>query len=232
MFILFWAIIVIALISIPILIGYFIFRIIRTSKFKILSLPILVTSIIVSIYFAYSIITVFDPVLEKVEIKQNIGGILICNSVYISDIHSWQYDVTYKYKIKDRIIDIGNGTYYEREWNKDEQLIKYKDWIILKTGGWIGYDKIIIGNLTKNKWSEYEFTAENIEKEKLWQEANIKSLLNYCCSEVFIDHIENGNIELHYKYRTSETLTDKYEVRKIYYSIDNNTGKPIMIRVN
>jgi hypothetical protein len=33
---------------------------------------------------------------DKVEIEQNIGGILICNSVYNSDIHDWQYDINYE----------------------------------------------------------------------------------------------------------------------------------------
>jgi hypothetical protein len=60
---------------------------------------------------------------DKVEIEQNIGGILICNSVYNSDIHDWQYDINYEYQSKDnKIYKIGNGTYHELEMNRNEQL--------------------------------------------------------------------------------------------------------------
>jgi hypothetical protein len=182
--------------------------------------------------FIYGLSTAFDPEYDKAEIKQNIGGVLICSSVYNADHHSWQYDVSYKYKPEnDSIIDIGNGTYYGREWNKDEQLSRHKNWLILKTGGWIGSDKIIIGNLNNRKWKEFEFTAENIEKDSLWQQANIQSLSNYCCSESFIENINNGQIVLNYKYRTSETQVDNYGQSRIYYKINDSTGVPEMKRV-
>jgi hypothetical protein len=79
-------------------------------------------------WFVYGLQSAFDPQYDKAEIKQNIGGTLICNSIYNADIHDWQYDVSYKYKPDDdSAIDIGSGTYYGREWNKDEQLIQYKN---------------------------------------------------------------------------------------------------------
>jgi hypothetical protein len=63
----------------------------------------------------------FDPEHNKAEIKQNIGGTLICESVHNSDLHSWTNSVSYKYKpVNDSLIDIGSGIFYGREWNKDE----------------------------------------------------------------------------------------------------------------
>lgn len=175
----------------------------------------------------------FGPEYDKAEIKQKIGGTLICNSVYNADIHDWQYDVSYEYKPADTdsLIKIGSGTYHTREWNKDEQLIQYKNWTILKTGGWYGYDKVIIGNLETNKWNEYDFSADNIEKENLWINSKTKSLLNYCCSESFVDKIGNGQIQIHYKFRTSETLTKLYGQKEIIYKIDDLTGQPIMTEI-
>jgi hypothetical protein len=41
--------------------------------------------------FIYDLSTAFDPEYDKAEIKQNIGGTFICNSVYNADYHSWQY---------------------------------------------------------------------------------------------------------------------------------------------
>ncbi|MBF9253603.1 hypothetical protein I2I11_09895 [Pontibacter sp. 172403-2] len=182
--------------------------------------------------FIYSLSTAFDTEYDKAEIKQKVGGTLICNSVYNADHHSWQYDISYKYKPNnDSIIDIGSGTYYGREWNKDEQLLRYKNWLILKTGGWIGTDKIIVGNLKNGKWNEFEFTPESIEKEGLWQQANIQSLTSFCCSEAFIENINNGQIVLNYKYRTSEMPVNNYGQSKVYYIINDSTGIPEMIKV-
>jgi hypothetical protein len=182
--------------------------------------------------FIYGLSTAFDPEYDKAEIKQSIGGTLICNSVYNADHHSWQYDVSYKYKIdNDSLVDIGSGTYYGREWNKDEQLIKYKNLIILKTGGWIGTDKVIIGDFKTKQWKEYEFTPENIEKDSLWLKSKTQSLLNWCCAETFIDKISNGQIVLNYKFRTSETKTNEYGQRKIYYTINELTGQPTMTKI-
>ena len=185
-----------------------------------------------SIFFICSCSSGFGPDYNKVEIKQNIGGALICNSVYNADIHDWQYDISYQYKApNDSIIDIGSGTYYGREWNKDEQLMQYNNWTILKTGGWIGTDKIIFGDLKKDKWTEYEFTPDNIEKDSLWKSLNIHSLSNYCCSETFIDKINNGQIQIHYKFRTSETNVNQYEQKEIYYQINDSTGQPTMTKI-
>jgi hypothetical protein len=77
----------------------------------------------------------FGPEYETAEIEQNIGGKLICESVYLADHHSWQYNIDYKYiDIKGDTLDFMDGSYYGRKWNKDEQIEKYNNWLILKTG--------------------------------------------------------------------------------------------------
>jgi hypothetical protein len=186
-----------------------------------------------SILFMCGCSSGFGPDYDKAEIKQNIGGTLICNSVHTADIQNYQHDVSYEYKdANDSIFDIGSGTYNNREWNKDEQLVQYKNWTILKTGNGFGTDKIIVGDLKKNKWTEYEFTPENIEKDSLWKSLNIHSLLNYCCSETFINKVKNkGEIQLHYKFRASENLLNQYIQKGIYYQIKDSTGQPIMTKI-
>lgn len=188
--------------------------------------------IVVVIGFIYIFLHAFDPEYDKAEIVQKIGGKLICNSVYNADHHDWQYDITYQYKSKEnKTYKIGNGSYYAREWNKDEQLIKFDKWILLKTGNFYGSDKIIIGNFETQKWSNYEFTPEIIEKEKMWKVAEIKSLLNYCCAESFITRIYNGKIVVEYKFRVNETKTELMDKRKLIYEIDKNTGKPNLVSI-
>ncbi|WP_276974570.1 hypothetical protein [Flavobacterium filum] len=238
---LFWGLIIligIVIFSIPSVLTFLLYRKLKTkgeTKKKIGIVIFSITFILTLLLVIKTIISPsgFGPEYDKAEIKQKIGGILICNSVYNADIHDWQYDVSYEYKPanSDSKVKIGSGTYHTRDWKKDEQLIQYKKWTILKTGGWYGYDKIIIGDLKSNKWTEYNFSADNIEKERLWVNSKIHSLLNYCCSESFIDRIENGQIHLHYKFRTSETLTKKYGEKKIIYKIDELSGQPIMTSI-
>lgn len=157
----------------------------------------------------------FGPEYETVQIEQNIGGKLICESVYNADHHSWQYNVNYKYiDIKGDTLDLKSGSYYGREQNKDEQIRKYNDWLILKTGSWHGSDRIIIKNIQSDTIKIFDIDNQFIESDSLWKSKNIKSLLNYCCAETFIDDINENKILLKYKFRTDEHLTNKYAERK------------------
>jgi hypothetical protein len=182
--------------------------------------------------FVYMLLHVFDTEYDMVEIPQKIGGTLICNSTYNSDIHDWQYNITYKYKSKDgKIFNIGSGNYVARQWNKDEQLIKFDKWIILKTGDYYHDDKVIIGNFKTRKWKEYTFAPDSIENEKMWKDAEIKSLLNYCCAESFITKIDNGKIEIKYKFRINESKTELMDQRRLIYEIERNSGKPNLVSI-
>lgn len=174
----------------------------------------------------------FGPEYETVQIEQNIGGKLICESVYNADHHSWQYNVDYKYiDIKGDTLDLKSGSYYGRKWNKDEQIRKYNDWLILKTGSWHGSDRIIIKNIQSDTIKIFDIDNQFIESDSLWKSKNIKSLLNYCCAETFIDDINENKILLKYKFRTDEHLTNKYAERKITYTIDAKTGEIKMTEI-
>jgi hypothetical protein len=167
----------------------------------------------------------FGPKYETVKIKQNIGGKLICESVYNADIHSWQFDIDYKYiNNNGDTLDFENGSYYGREWEKDEQIKKYNNWLILKTGAWYGSDKLIIKNILSDTTKVFDIDNQFIENDSLWKAKNIKSLLNYCCAETFIENINGNEISLKYKFRTDENLTNKYGERRITYKIDTETG--------
>ncbi len=168
----------------------------------------------------------FGPEYDTALIDQKIGGKLFCKSVYNADIHSWQFNIDYKYiPVNGDTIDMGSGGYYGREWNKDEQLIKLDNWLILKTGYIDNADKVVLKNTVTDSIYYYNFDNEFIEKDSLWKTKNIKSLLNCCCAETFIKNISGDKIQLTYKFRTDETLTKKYDQRTITYRIDRNTGQ-------
>jgi len=168
----------------------------------------------------------FGPEYDTALIDQKIGGKLFCKSVYNADIHSWQFNVDYKYiPVNGDTIDMGSGGYYGREWNKDEQLIKLDNWLILKSGYIDGADKVILKNTVTDFTLIYNFDNQFIENDSLWRTKNIKSLLNYCCAETFIKNISGDKIRLSYKFRTDEKLTKKYDQRTITYKIDRITGQ-------
>ena len=174
----------------------------------------------------------FGPKNETVIIDQNIGGKLICQSVYNADIHSWQYEIDYVYKDRTGVkILLGDGTYYGREWKKDEQLIKFGNWIVLKTGSWYGSDRIILKNLQTNSSNKFDFNDKFIENDSLWKAQRILSLLDYCCSESFVDKISKNTVIVKYKFRTEKTLTNLYDKRFVTYKIDSITGGIKMIKI-
>ena len=165
----------------------------------------------------------FGNIYETVEIKQDIGGKLICNSVLL-DIRAWEYDVDYKYiNINGDTLDFKYGVYKLRVWKKDEQIKKYNDWLILKTGYWYGSDRLIIKNIQSDTTKIFDIDQQFIEIDSLWKVQNIKSL-NYCCAETFIENINKNEISLKYKFRTDENLQNKYDERRIIYKIDMKTG--------
>lgn len=168
----------------------------------------------------------FGPEYETVQIEQNIGGKLICESVYNADHHSWNYNIDYKYiDQKGDTLDFKSGIYYGREWDKDEQLKKYKDWLILKTGSWYGSDRLIIKNILSDTTKIFDIDQQSIERNSLWKSKNIHALLNYCCAETFIVNINEDKIGVKYKFRTDKHRTNEYDERNIIYTLDSTTGE-------
>jgi hypothetical protein len=55
--------------------------------------------------------------------------------------------ISYKWNYKSYIVDICEGIYNIYKWNKDEQLIKLNDWILLKTGVEFNTDKLFLVRL-------------------------------------------------------------------------------------
>jgi hypothetical protein len=161
--------------------------------------------------------------LETVKIKQNIGGTLICNSIYHEDParDTWHYNIKYKLN-NNQLIKIGKGVYNDgREWKKDEQLIKYKDWIILKTGDRNG-DKLIIGKTNTGVWIEHTFSPFDLKQQWVWIDLDIQSV--YWEKESLIEEINNdGIVKVHYKYSIDERL--------IYYQINDKNADLIMIKI-
>lgn len=173
----------------------------------------------------------FGPLEEQVKIEQNIGGKLLCNSTYHADIHSWQYDIDFRYQDeKGNVYSIGKGTYFNREWDKNEQLVIFDNWLILKTGGFNGTDKIFIGSLDRKQWNHYEFSPEKIEQDSLWISENIHSIMNWLPQEAFVRKIDDGVIEVEYLYRTGETVKD-HERRLVIYQINEETGELSMNKI-
>jgi hypothetical protein len=174
----------------------------------------------------------FGPDYETVDIDQKIGGKLLCNSVYTADLQSWYYNIDYKYiDLKGDTIDFKSGSYYNRDWKKDEQILKYDKFLILKTGSSYFSDRLIIKNTLTDSIKTFDIYDQFIEQDSLWKTQNIKSLLNYCCAESFIESIKGNEILIKYKFRTDEKQTRKYGEKMIYYQLDGETGNIKMTKI-
>lgn len=173
----------------------------------------------------------FGPEYDSAIIDQKIGGKLLCKSVYTADIHEWQYDVSYEYVPKQGdTIDLGYGTYYARDWKKNEQLKKNNKWLILKTGNWYGSDRVILINLHTHKKLMYDLNDEFIHRDSLWKVQKIKSLTGYFGTS-YIVNISDKYIILKYKFVYDENLNDNYDERIITYKIDEESGNIKMIKI-
>lgn len=174
----------------------------------------------------------FGPEYETVVIKQNIGGKLVCNSVYNADIHSWQYSIDYKYiNSENDTIDFHGGSYCGPEWEKNEQIQKYDNWLILKTGFWHGSDRVIIKNILTDTTRIFDIDAKFIEADSLWRVQNIKSQLSVCCPETFVENIKGNDISVKYKFITKKNSKNQYGEKIITYKIDKETGNIKMSQI-
>jgi hypothetical protein len=168
-----------------------------------------------------------------VKIPQKIGGTLICNAYYFDDFHSWNFDIEYNYEnIYNSVSYIGNGRYAGREWEKDEQLVKFRNWLILKTADHRN-DKLIIGDLKSNKWTEYELSPKVIEEDNLWINSNINSSPDYYDSFTRIESVDStGEFLILYKYAIKNRIFSFMEgKRMIKFRVNSISGKPEMIKI-
>jgi hypothetical protein len=173
----------------------------------------------------------FGPTNEIVEIKQEIGGKLICKSEYNADMASWFYDIYFEYQSENgNLSKIGSGEYYGRDWNKDEQIIKIGNWAILKTGSEFSADKLLIGKIGENKWREFKISPTEIEKDSLWVSKKIFVKQNWRPQESFVKEMGENKINVEYLYRIGETVEEQ-ETRLITYEFDETIGIPKMMKI-
>ena len=173
----------------------------------------------------------FGPTKETVEINQEVGGTLLCESEYNADLASWFYDVEYKYRTDSgEIIPIGRGEYYGQDWNKNEQILTWKNWHLLKTGGGFYSEKLLIGSLDKSNWNEFIFSPENIEKDSIWKSKRIASKMGWLPQRAKLRNWGNGIIQVDYLFRTGEEI-EQQENRLITYELDSLSGIPEMIKI-
>lgn len=225
-----------AVILTPIALSFLLYRWLKKkSKYlKILGFILLCCTTLFMSYQAYKLLTEdvtdsFGPHYETVEIPQDIGGSLICNSVHTSDFHSFDYDITYKYEFDDdSIYYCGTGSYQGVNWKKNEQFLKYGKWIILKIPNSRDSDKLIIGNIMTKQFNEFVFSPENIEREVKWIECGIETRLdNWDTVSKILDIDSNGYFTVKYTYRKEGKSPFKNNGRrKLIYQIDKNSGKP------
>ncbi|PID95411.1 MAG: hypothetical protein CSA94_01755 [Bacteroidetes bacterium] len=210
----------------------------KNKVLKIISLCFFIGVTIFMSYQSYKLITEdekesFGPKYETVEIPQKIGGVLICESLYTADFHSWDYNISYCYKENDSLYQIGTARYSGEKWKKDEQFVKYGNWLLLKVSNSSDSDKLIIFNIITKETNEFIVSPETIESNIIWKSENIRSQLNYSSTiSKIIDVNTNGVFKVEYVYRKEgRTLFDKHGEREIVYKVDAKNGIPRMVEI-
>jgi hypothetical protein len=173
----------------------------------------------------------FDTEYYHEIIPQDLGGELICDVEYNVDIHTGHYSIDYKYFNGKDTIDIGRAHFSSRPWNKNEQLIKFNDFLILKTGCSFDGDMIFIGKSDIDNWISNMILPDAIEKDSVWISNGVISLDNYSPSSSFISKIEDGLIFVEYKYRVDKEISNLIETSQIIYRISKDSGDLKMIDI-
>jgi len=185
----------------------------------------LIILIILIIGFIWMFKKAFGHSEYSIIIDQNIGGRLICDVRYSADIQSWYYHISYKYeKPNGTVFNFGKGFYQGIEWNENDQLYKYKNWIILPTGSDYGSIKIIAFDMKRNKKAEFEISPSSIENDIFWMTKKIESLKMWSPSIVEVDKIIDNKIFVKYTFRVDRKKANKLESQLIEYEMDNESG--------
>jgi hypothetical protein len=160
------------------------------------------------------------------KLKQSIGGNLICDVHFYTDFQEAVHIINYSYIDENgKIYKLGLGRYTEG-WERQEQLLKYKSWIILPTSDSRESDKLIIGNLKENVWKEFIISPEEIEKNPIWSSRKINSSPgNYDSTSKIIKIKSNGEVKVQYKYALKNRMFNFMTgSREILYGINAGTG--------
>lgn len=189
---------------------------IRTVSFIILMFIISFIILVISFLFYLStqdpIEMGFGPEYETVVINQNIGGELICNSVYTADLQSYYFDIKYTYCFAGDTINIGSGYYYGKEWKKEEQLHKYGNYLLLKTSANRFYDNLLIANNNINEHINITPKLLNYQ-----DEIKLNSYENNDY-EMRISKIKQDTVKVIYKHNKGKR--DNYEYDKLTFVLD------------
>lgn len=172
--------------------------------------------------FLFNIPSGFGPEYDTVLIKQNIGGKLLCKSVYTADIHNWEFSVSYDYINPDNdTIDFMYGIYKGIEWEKDEQILKAGDYLILPTYRGKTNRCLIVKNLRNDSLNIIEYDSSIIESMIYNKHLSKIKFTRKIIS--FVNQNDSLMIEVNYKY-LDENESRIYKDNKFYIYVDPING--------
>jgi len=175
---------------------------------------------------------IFESSYQTVIIKQEIGGELICNSVYAADHHSWMHSINYTYvNNKADTFNLHSGNYDGRYWEENEQVQMYDKFLILPTAYSKSYDRLIIKNIQTKSLNVYDFNPNSIEKDSLWKSQNIQSFVDFSHTKIKIDNIQGDKVQIKYTFPINCKNLEKTENRLITYTILKETGELVMTNI-
>jgi hypothetical protein len=119
---------------------------------------------------------------------------------------------------------MGYGSYEGREWDRNEQLIKFGNWMILQTSNWNDSARLILKNTQTDSIRIYNFNNHYTKKDSVWMPQNINSIENDFRDESYIVQIKGDIVKVHFKYNTTKQGSFGYGECIMKYKIENETG--------
>jgi hypothetical protein len=171
------------------------------------------------------------PLKGEIIIPQEIGGELICKFLDYSNQKKKYCKVQFNYKTKEnKIFRIGEASYFEKKWTRNDQIRKYRNWLILETGSNF-QDKVYIADSIRQNWKAYYFQPSKEEIFEIYKKSNYDKIFESSLKSTSILKFENGVIEVIYNYYTDSKNNGKTENLILIYEIETKTGVPILKKV-
>jgi len=206
------------------------------TSLKIIKHPILLITVSISIAIPIIFVLLAAWYMRVqtyvVEIPQNIGGKLICNASYSCD--QFGCDSLIEYNLvssKGETTRIGYSNFEEEAWDRNIQIQKVQDRLILNTKTRESAIAVIfLRDINGAEWTEYQFSPAEITNSQAWHASGIQSLDTEMPFSSTIKEIkENGEIDLIYEFRknSEEMATDK---KLLVYKLDSG-GMPQLTEI-
>jgi hypothetical protein len=164
----------------------------------------------------------FGPLERTVEIAMTDTQTLVCKEIYNADLAAIFYDVDFKLKNTDKIINLGQATFSDDQWDKKIKLDSVNNCYVLYFYE-DSYLRLLIGNKMTSFNVDTTLVPLYLKRDKTWRIDNrdIKLKAMYSVSSK-LEEIRPTFLKVNFEYKTEDSL--RYR-QSVIYKVDSITGR-------